>query len=189
MAESVTIRMPRWLVYVVGAVVLVAAGIGTGLAVGGDGSSPRVATGKRPDPTTTSTSVTSTSTTSTTAPAAAVGSGGGGNAGNGGNRGGGNPGAVAPPAPPAPVAPAATADVSKSADCPTVVTWSGTGGVSYTLQVYNAVPGGAALFNGPVAAAGQMSFDCVGNPPIQVPRVGLVRFNTNTASGTVSDNA
>jgi hypothetical protein len=56
------------------------------------------------------------------------------------------------------------------------------------LLVYFEVPGGAMLFNGAVDAAGQKSFPCAGNlGGIQVPTVGLVRFNVNTATGTISD--
>jgi hypothetical protein len=192
MESSFTIRVPRWSVFVLAALLLVGGGIGAGLAFGGGGRNANadVAAERKP---TTSTS-TQPSTTTSTAPLAgfpgAASSGGGNGGGNEGAGGGGAGAAQAPnPAqPPAP--PAATASVSKSANCPTVVSWSGTGGTNgYTLQVYNAVPGGATLYNGPVGANGQMSFNCVGAAPIQVPVVGLVRFNTNTATGTVSDTA
>ena len=187
MAENVEIRIPKWLVYILVAVLLIGAGVGAGLVVGGEGSDATVAAGKRPK----STTSTSTSTTSTTA--APVGGGGGnagggnGGGGNAGNNGGGDGGGAALP----PAAPAATADVTSSKTCPQqVITWAGTGGVSYTLQVYNAVQGGAPLHNGPVEANGQKSFQCAGNPGgIMVPTVGTVRFNTNTATGTVSDTA
>jgi hypothetical protein len=189
MESSFTIRVPRWSVFVLAALLLVGGGIGAGLAFGGGGRNANadVAAERKP---TTSTS-TQPSTTTSTAPFA--GFPGAASSGNGGNEGAGGGGAGAaqapnPAQPPAP--PAATASVSKSANCPTVVSWNGTGGTNgYTLQVYNAVPGGATLYNGPAGANGQMNFNCAGAAPMQVPVVGLVRFNTNTATGTVSDTA
>lgn len=192
MESSFTIRVPRWLVFGLAAVLLVGGGIGAGLAVGGGGGNANAEVAAEREPTT-STSTQPSTTTSTAPFAGFPGAAGSGNGGGGGGNNGGGDGAAgaadpAPPAPPAP--PAATATVSKSAQCPTVVTWNGTGGTNgYTLQVYNAVPGGATLYNGPVGANGQMSFNCAGVAPIQVPVVGLVRFNTNTATGTVSDTA
>jgi hypothetical protein len=187
MEQSFTVRIPRWLVYVLGAVVLIGGGVGAGLALGR--GEPSVASAKRSS---TSTS-TSTSTTTSTAPFAGLpgpsgddGGGGGGGDNHNGGGGGGDAAAVADPAPPAP--PAATASVSKTGAgvCPTVVTWEGHGGTKgYTLQVYHAINPGTVLYNGPVAGVGNHSFDCVAGIPV----VGLVRFNANTDTGTVSDTA
>ncbi|MBM3672656.1 MAG: hypothetical protein FJW86_10830 [Actinobacteria bacterium] len=191
MAQNVEIRIPKWLVYALAAVLLIGAGVGAGLVVGGDDSTDStVATARRPKASTTSTSTSTTSTTSAPAVSGGGGSGGanaGGGSGNAGNEGNAG-GQVAPPAPPAP--PAATANVSKSGACPTLVTWSGTGGTNgYTLQVYHAINPGLVLFNGSVNAAGDKTFDCVQAGELLISKVGLVRFNSNTATGTESDTA
>ncbi|MSO79131.1 MAG: hypothetical protein EXQ79_05940 [Acidimicrobiia bacterium] len=182
--EDFNIRIPRWFAVLIAVLLLGGGGFAAGYLVGDDGNDRQVIAA-------TATTTTTTTTTSTTVPFPGVGGGGGGNDDPAGDDNGGGAaddgGAAADPADPAdPVDPnAATAEVSKSAGCPTVITWEGHFGTKgYTLQVYNAL-GNVVLYNGNVAGVGQKPYDCVNG----VSAIGLVRFNANTDTGTVSDTA
>lgn len=195
--DDLTIRVSRrflrrgGLVVALIAVGAVGFGLGVLVADGDDSGGTAGATGPaRATRATTTTTSTSSSTTTTVAPEAVADPGSGGSAGNDGGGEAADAGAAGDGGD-APVPPAATAEVSKNLPAcvppalatSVTITWHGTGGISYFLQITSSL-GGPPLFRGAVDANGSKTLQPIGC------QTGIqALFTTNTVTGSVSDNA